>query len=111
MHLYGSVTAADVVEGLAGSVLRKLGIKEKNVKLAAQEQEAAAGAPVTEAAVPTSDMDAAGKEAAPAPAPVPAKAAAPSSGGGAIKSVGEHRISIEPRPGLWCDMTVVVESS
>jgi glycyl-tRNA synthetase beta chain len=32
-NLYGSVTAADVVEALAASVLRKLGLKEKGVRM------------------------------------------------------------------------------
>jgi large subunit ribosomal protein L9 len=66
-HLYGSVTAVDVVEALSASLLRKLGIREKQVRFATEER--------------------------------------------SIREVGEHGIEIEPRPGVWAKMTVVVESA
>lgn len=37
-HLYGSVTPADIVEALAGSLLKKLGIREKQVRFATEER-------------------------------------------------------------------------
>lgn len=108
MHLYGSVTAADVVEGLKSSVLRKLGIKERNVRLApSSSSSSAAGGEA--AAAPAAE----GKEV-PSAAGAEAKPSITTGGGGggaAIKTVGSHAICIEPRPGLWCDMTLIVESS
>ena len=37
-HLYGSVTPADIVEALAGSLLKKLGIRERQVRFATEER-------------------------------------------------------------------------
>jgi ribosomal protein L9 len=116
VHLYGSVTAADIVEGLKGSVLRKLGIREKSVRLQAPADEAVAPA-VETTTTPAEAAPAADGAAAPAPAPAPAAAAAAAAAvahvvtSHAIKTVGSHAVQIEPRPGLWCTMTVVVESS
>jgi ribosomal protein L9 len=67
LHLYGSVTAVDVVEALQTSLIRKLGIREKQVRFATEDR--------------------------------------------AIKDVGEHIVEIEPRPGVWCGLTVIVEST
>ena len=64
-NLYGSVTAADVVEALSTSVLRKLGLREKNVRLS----------------------------------------------GGVFKTVGQHSLDIEPRPGVWCALRIDIEST
>ena len=38
MHLYGSVTSADIVEALAASLLKKLGIREKQVRFETEER-------------------------------------------------------------------------
>lgn len=65
--LYSAVTPADVVESLNASFLRKLAIKEKNIRFASEDS--------------------------------------------AIKTVGDHTVEIEPRTGLWCKLTVTVESS
>ena len=65
--LYGSVTAADVVEALSTSVLRKLGLREKNVRLPGD--------------------------------------------GGVFKTVGQHSVDIEPRPGVWCALRIDIEST
>ena len=92
IHLYGSVTAADVVESLQESALRKLGIRESNVRLL--DSAASSGAAEGAAA----DATAAAGDATAAVTHV-------------YKEVGEHRLLIEPRPGLWCPMTCSVESS
>lgn len=116
--MYGSVTAADIVEGLKASVLRKLGIRERNVRLQPPTADEAAAAVVeTPAAAPAEAAQAETAAAADAAAPAPAAAAAPAAAmapvvtSHAIKTVGAHTVQIEPRPGLWCTMTVVVESS
>lgn len=83
-HLYGSVTASDISEALAASTLRKLGVTEAGIRFAAEasgEAEAAGGA------------------------------AEGAGGARAIKTVGHHVVEIEARPGLWCPLKVVVDSS
>ena len=131
MHLYGSVTAADVVESLKESPLRKLGIRERNVRLleaTAAASDAAAGAAVGAAAAGGSAEGAAEVAAAAAEVATAAKGSAaaetPAKGAPAAvaaapavaethvyKTVGVHKLLVEPRPGLWCEMTAVVESS
>jgi large subunit ribosomal protein L9 len=71
VNLYGSVTSADVVEALQGSLLRKLAIKEKQIRIP--------GAAADEKVV--------------------------------FKTVGEHTIEIEARPGLWCPLRIQIAST
>ena len=93
--LYSVVTATDVAEALAASVLRKLGVREKQVRVAA----------VAAAEVP------AGAAAAGAGSAVGAGLSSDGSSSFAISHIGEHAIEIEARPGLWCRLTVEVQSS
>ena len=78
------MTPADIVEALAGSPFRKLGVRDRNVRF----PQAAGDATAVAAAAPA-DADALR----------------------AIKVVGDHVVEIEARPGLWCAFTLTVGSS
>jgi large subunit ribosomal protein L9 len=71
-NLYSALTAADVVEALSHTTLRKLRIREKNVALGTKDDRT-------------------------------------------LKVAGNHTIEIEPEaagyPGMWCPLTVTIESS
>lgn len=106
--LYSAVTATDVAEALASSVLRKLGVREKQVRMAALAAAEPAAPSTTSAAAAggsagtSSDggvgsVSGGGTTGSPAPF--------------AITRVGDHSIEIEARPGLWCQLTVEVQSS
>lgn len=92
--LYSAVTATDVAEALASTVLRKLGVREKQVRLVSGAADGG-GSSVTASA------EAGSVAGTPPPAP-PAFA---------ITQVGEHAIEVEARPGLWCRLVVEVQSS
>ena len=81
--MYGSVTPADVVEALQGSVLRNLHTREKGVRFPGAAAAAAA----------------------------PGSSGADGDASRAIKVVGEHVVEIEARPGLWCAFTLVLDST
>lgn len=89
VRLYGSITPADIAEALQNSVLRKLKIKEKNIRMPGAAAEEAAGA--------AAGAEEGKKEKEEASKP--------------IKTVGEHRIEIEARPGAWVPLFLDISSS
>ena len=91
VNLYGSVTAADIVESLQNSPFRKLGVREKGVRFPGQEspKTASDGELPAKTTEPTTDEETVR----------------------ALKVVGDHVVEIEVRPDLWCAFKLTVSST